>query len=181
MERVGATSRDYWPWASYDYAKPMVQERYLDVIDGACRRYDLDGVELDWCRMARLFRYGEERKNVPIMNDFVQQVHNRLEHCGAPRGRRILPATRPPDSIEKCLDTGPDPETRARCGWLDLINAGTGMMPFAIPIRQWVDPGNRYDVAVHGSIDPIQPLFKSGRRRRYFTIRLAYASWPNRS
>ncbi|MCY3778032.1 MAG: twin-arginine translocation signal domain-containing protein, partial [Candidatus Aminicenantes bacterium] len=37
-------------WPAYDYARPEVRDHFLGVVREACRRYDLEGIELDWCR-----------------------------------------------------------------------------------------------------------------------------------
>lgn len=165
IRRHGQFSQDLWSWASYNYARPEVQDRYLEVIEGACRRYDVDGVELDWCRMPFYFKLGQERRNIPIMNDFVHQVRRRLDHYGERRGRPILLAMRVPDSVELCLSTGLDPETWARQDWVDLFMAGSGLMPFSIPMEEWMELGRRYGIPIYGCLDRLHPIFRTGRPR----------------
>lgn len=161
--RVGRPSRDLWSWASYNYACKEVRNRYLAVIEGACNRFDLDGIELDWCRMAMFFKEGEERKNIPLMNDFINQVHLCLKKYSEKRGKPIRLAMRLPDSIEKCNLAGLDPVKWAKEGWMDLIMAGTGLMPFSMPIEEWVSLGRKYDIPVYGCLDRILAIFGSGK------------------
>jgi hypothetical protein len=161
-DRVGRASRDLWSWASYDYAKPAVRARFLGIVEEACRRYDLDGIELDWCRMAMFFKQGTERRHIAVMNDFVHQVHGRLAEHGRQRGRPILLAMRVPDSIDLCLDAGLDPETWARHGWMDLLMAGSGLMTFSIPMSEWTQLGHQHGIAVYGCIDRIAAPFGTG-------------------
>lgn len=163
IERRGLASRDLWSWPAYNYALPPVQDRFLDVVAGACERYDLDGVELDWLRMPPFFKLGQERRNIPIMNDFVHQVRLRLDHYGERRGRPILLAVRVPDTVELALSVGLDPETWVREGWVDLLMAGSGLMPFSIPMAEWVELGRRHGVPVYGCLDRIHPLLRTGR------------------
>ena len=165
IQREGTFSKDLWSWAAYNYARLEVQAHYLEIIEGACRRYDLDGVELDWCRMPIFFKKGEERKNIPLMNDFVSQVHRFLQSYGEKRGRPILLAMRLPDSIDRCLSVGLDPETWARRGWMDLIMGGTGLMPFSAPLSEWVSLGRRHHLPVYGCLDRLHPIFRSGKPR----------------
>lgn len=164
IRRYGPPSWDLWFWAGYDYALPQVRARYLEVIRGACERYDLDGIELDWARHYGFFKPGQTRRNIPIMNDFVQQVRQVLDYYGEKRGRPILLASgRTPDSLERSLSLGLDVETWAREGWIDLINAGSGAMPFSIPIREWVELGERWGIPVYGSLDRIYHPFQTGQ------------------
>ncbi len=139
-------------WPAFDFAHAEVRKHYLDVIDEACRRYDLDGFELDWGRHPLIFRYGEERQNTPIMNDFIRQIHQRLRAYGKKRGRPILLATRVPDSPELSLSVGLDPETWMGEGWIDLLVAGFGSAPFTFPLENWVRLGRQHDVPVYGGL-----------------------------
>ncbi len=165
IERNGMASRDARFWAGYNYALPEVRARYLGVVEGACQRYDLDGVELDWCRHSMFFKLGEQRRNTPIMNDFVHQVRQTLDYYGEKRGRPILLAVRPPDSIELSLSAGLDPETWARNVWVDLMVGGSGLTPFSIPIKEWVQLGHRYGIPVYGCLDRLVHPFRTGRPR----------------
>ena len=99
------------------------------------------------------FKLGEQRRNTPIMNDFVHLVRQTLDYYGEKRGRPILLAVRPPDSIELSLSAGLDPETWARNVWVDLMVGGSGLTPFSIPIREWVQLGHRYGIPVYGCLD----------------------------
>ena len=166
IRRDGVASRDLWFWGGWDWARAEVRARYLRVIEGACERYDLDGVELDWARHYGFFKLGQERRNISVMNDFVRQVRQRLDYYGERRGRPILLASgRTPDSLELSLSLGLDPETWAREGWIDLLMAGSGGMPFTIPIEEWVALGHRYDIPVYGCLDRIYAPFRTGRPR----------------
>lgn len=163
INRRGLFSRDLWSWTAYNYAYPEVRARYLDVVEGACQRYDLEGVELDWIRMPIFFKLGEERRNIPIMNDFVRQVRQCLDHYGEKRGRPILLATRVPDTVDLSLSVGLDPESWAREGWVNLFMAGSGLMPFSVPMADWVQLGHQHGIRVYGCIDRILPIFRTGR------------------
>ena len=163
LDRRGMASRDLWSWPAYDYALAGTRAHFLEVVEGACQRYDVDGIELDWIRMPMFFKLGQERRNIPIMNDFVHQVRQRLDHYAQQKGRPILLAVRVPDSLEQCLSVGLDPETWTQEGWIDLLMAGSGLMPFSIPMADWVELGQRHEVPVYGCLDRIHPLFGTGR------------------
>lgn len=115
--------------------------------------------------MPIFFRLGEERRNIPLMKDFVLLIRQRLRHHGERRGRPILLAMRLPDTVELCLSAGLDPETWAREGWMDLLMAGMGLMPFSVPLDEWVGLGRANGVPVYACLDRLRPIFPPGRPR----------------
>lgn len=88
----------------YDYSKAEVRLHYLEVLREACRRYDLDGVELDWLRYPKFFRDGEV--NAAVMTEFVREVRAIVDEAARTPGPSRQPATR-------FASAGPG--TRARC------------------------------------------------------------------
>ena len=139
-------------WPAFDFARTKVRDHYLTIIDEACRRYDLDGVELDWGRHPLVFRYGEERKNIPILNDFIRQIRQLLEKHEKKRNRPILLTTRIPDSPKLSQSIGLDAETWMGEGWIDFLIAGFGSSPFSFPIQEWVRLGQQHGVPVYGGL-----------------------------
>ena len=152
VPRAGAKPSDFRAWAAYDYARAEVQAYMLQVVEGACERYDLDGIEFDWGRSPMFFKPGEERRNVPLMTDFVRQVRQRLDVRGEQRGRPMLLAMRVPDSPAQSLAVGLDAETWIREGWMDVVIAGFGGAPFSFPLADWVRMGHESGVPVYGCI-----------------------------
>ena len=163
FRRYGATSREVFFWAGYDWSKTEVQDRYLGIIEEAIERYDIDGIELDWMRHPTFLKPAEESRNVPVISDFVHLVRQRTDMLAEKRGRPILIAMRMPDTVELALSLGLDAETWIREGWLDLLMAGSGFMPFSIPMKGWVDLCHHHDVPVYGCLDRLYPTFKLGR------------------
>jgi len=54
-----------------------VRKHYLDTLREACRRYDLDGIELDWLRSPVLFRHREV--DTAVMTAFVTEARAILD------------------------------------------------------------------------------------------------------
>ena len=149
----GRTLRELYSWAAYDYAHSEVRAYFLRVIQGACERYDLDGIELDWGRHPYYFRFGQERQNVPIITDFVRQVRQYLQAYGQKRGRPILLAVRVPDSPALSLSIGLDAETWVGEGWVDVLIAGFGFAPFTFPLAEWVQLAHQREIPVYGCLE----------------------------
>jgi len=158
-KRHGIASREYFAWSALDYAQPGVRAHYLGIVEEACRRYDIDGIELDWGRAPFCFPFGEERKHIPVMTDFVRQVRQRLDETARKRGRPIMLAMRLADSPERSLSLGLDAETWIGEGWVDLLTAGFGYMPFTISLKDWVRLGHEHGIPVYGCLSQSTRLF----------------------
>ena len=123
----------------------------------ACERYDLEGIDLDWLRMPFYFRFGEERKNVPLMNDFVRHVAETVRAASKRRGRPIVLSMRVPDSPERALDIGLDVETWIAEGWLEMLVAGNGLTSFSMPFASWTQLAAPRGIPVYGCISRSAP------------------------
>jgi hypothetical protein len=139
-------------WPAYDYARPEVRNHFLSVVEGACRHYDVDGVEFDFGRHPLLFKYGEERRNVPVMTDFVRRARQLVQEASRKKGKPIYLAMRVPDTLALALSVGLDVETWVREGLLDILIPGFGSTPFSIPMEEWVGLARRHDIPVYGSL-----------------------------
>lgn len=152
QDRRGPANRDIQSWSAYDYAKPEVRKYFLGLIRQACERYDLDGIDLDWLRHPFFFRFGEERRGIPLMNDFVRQVAATVRAAGARRGRPMALAMRVPDTPDRALEIGLDVATWISEGWLDLLIAGNGLTAFSAPVKPWLDLASGRGIPVYGCI-----------------------------
>lgn len=136
---------------AFDYSRAEVRTYYLETLREACRRYDLDGVELDWLRYPDLFRKGEV--NVAIMTAFVRDVRAVLDEAAKRRGHSLRLLARLPVTPEQALSVGLDVEVWLKAGWLDAVIAGPGTSFSSCPLERWVDLAHRHGVPVYGSME----------------------------
>ena len=148
----GRKPSDARTWAAYDWGLRAVRDYYLGLVQEACRRYDLDGIEFDWGRTPPFFKM-EHRTNGPVMTDFMCQVRRWLDEWGRQRGRPLLMATRVPDSPTESRNLGLDAGTWLREGLIDILVAGFGARPFSYPLGEWVRLGHEHGVPVYGCIE----------------------------
>jgi hypothetical protein len=91
----------------YDYSKAEVRSHYLAILREACRRYDLDGVELDWLRYPKFFRDGEV--NAAVLTEFVREAREILDETAKRHGHPLRLVTRVPatttTAAARALDT----------------------------------------------------------------------------
>jgi hypothetical protein len=136
---------------AFDYSRAEVRTYYLETLREACRRYDLDGVELDWLRFPDLFRKGEV--DVAIMTAFVRDVRAVLDETAKRRGHPLRLLARVPVTPEQALSIGLDVEAWLKAGWLDAVIAGPGTSFSSCPLERWVDLAHRHGVPVYGSME----------------------------
>jgi hypothetical protein len=136
---------------AFDYSCPEVRSHYLDTVREACRRYDLDGVELDWLRYPDLFREGEV--NVATMTAFVRDARAVLDEAAKRRGHPLRLVARVPVTPEKTLAIGLDVEAWLKAGWLDAVIAGPGTSFSSCPLERWIALTHRNGVPVYGSLE----------------------------
>ncbi len=167
-QAFGVRSSEWFSWSALDYARPEVRQRFLQAIEEACRRYDLDGVELDWCRHPFFFQPGTERQNAPLLTDFVRTVRRRLRDISRQKGKAIQLAMRVADTPELSLNNGVDAASWIEEGLVDLLVAGAGYVPFTTPVETWIELG-------HAAGIPVYPCL-SGSTRAFQDIRAARAA-----
>lgn len=136
---------------AFDYSRPEVRAYYLDTMREACRRYDLDGVELDWLRYPRLFRDGEV--DVATITAFVREAREILDEAATKRGHPLRLVARVPATPEQSLAIGLDVAAWLEAGWLDAVIAGPGTSFSSFPLERWVALAHAHGVPVYGALE----------------------------
>ena len=77
------------PNCALDYAHEEYRQHRLAIIEEIAARYDLDGLELNYCRGYRLFRENEMEAGREHMVDFLGKAKKILQRIGERRGRPI--------------------------------------------------------------------------------------------
>ena len=150
---------------AYDYAIPEVRAHFLDQLREACRRYDLDGAELDWLRYPTFFRNGGV--HAATLTAFVGEARAILDAAAKRRGHPLRLVSRVPDSPDKASAVGLDVEAWLKAGWLDAVIAGHGGTFSANELEQWVALAHRHQVPVYGVLDRMN--FRGKAFARYGT------------
>ena len=135
----------------YDYSKEEVRGHYLAILREACRRYDLDGVELDWLRYPKFFRDGEV--DAAVLTGFVREARTILDEAAKRRGHALRLVTRVPDGPARAREIGLDVEAWLKAGWIDAVIAGNGFTFTSNELDQWVALAHRHRVPVYGVIE----------------------------
>ena len=123
----------------YDYSFKEVRDIMLEYIREQISRYDVFGLELDFMREPKCFKYltDDMKKCTELLNDFilnVRDLHNEAENL---HGHKIKLSVRVPRDIRQCNMLGFDPETWDKNKVVDLIiptprfNSNDSLMPIS--------------------------------------------------
>jgi len=144
-------------WTALDFAAEPVRQRRLDIIADVLDRYDVDGIDLDFCRTPIFFRSTMQGQpatpdEIALMSDLVRKIRCQVLAASRRRGRPVLLSARTPVTLERSLYVGMDVEGWLREGLLDVLVPGQGYVPLTMPAKELVELGHQYDVPVYPCI-----------------------------
>jgi len=140
-----------------DYARPEIRDRQFAIIEDVCRRYDVDGIELDFMRYPVLFRPTIESRpceaeHLEIMTAFLRRLRNMTEEVGRERDKPLLIASRLPSRIDCCRKVGIDIERWLADHLIDVVVSSLEVDPFTGPAGELADLGHRYGAPVYACL-----------------------------
>ena len=115
-----------------NFAVPEVRELKFAVIEEVFRKYDFDGLEIDFMRSAPHFIPGEEPRNAPVLTELLRRVRTHLDKRGKERGRPIALAVRVTETMEGCRLDGFDVATWIDERLIDMIILGSGALDIEV-------------------------------------------------
>eukprot|EP00825_Cyclidium_porcatum_P049125 TRINITY_DN8418_c0_g1_i2.p1 TRINITY_DN8418_c0_g1~~TRINITY_DN8418_c0_g1_i2.p1 ORF type:complete len:499 (+),score=6.94 TRINITY_DN8418_c0_g1_i2:403-1899(+) len=142
-------------WSAMDFGHAEVRDLTVKFIEEVCLNYDVDGIEMDFCRHPLYFKgpaWGQDAgvEELEQMTEMVRRVRDLTEQIGLKRGRPILVAVRVPDSAEYCKAMGLDVERWLKDGLFDQLGVSDYFR-----LNEWqvsVQLGHRYGVPVYASL-----------------------------
>jgi hypothetical protein len=109
-----------------DYSYPEVRAHRLAIMRELAEDYDIDGLELDFCRWAKFFPRDQGVEKAPIMTSYVGEIRQMLDQAARKRAKkRLTLGVRVPETLRTCWLAGLDVETWVRNGWMDYLAAST--------------------------------------------------------
>lgn len=128
-----------------NYGHKEVRDHMFLLIQEAVRRYDCDGIELDFNRFPILFKGGTTTERITKMNGFVRRLRTMLDAEGKKRKRHLVLGVRPPTenydvpaTYQGSRKVGCDPVAWARNGWIDFVTVSRFLsVTFDLPVAPW--------------------------------------------
>ena len=109
-----------------DYSHQEVRDYHVQLIDELVRRFDIDGVTLNYIRSWQCFpsQFGGDRH--AVMTDFIRQVRRTLDHYSQRKGRKLELAVITLPHRELCRRYGLDVGTWIEQDLIDYLCPGDG-------------------------------------------------------
>ncbi len=138
-------TKQYQGKGALDFGREEVREYTFRLIEEAVRRYDCDGIELDFNRFPKFFKDGSADERVAKMNSLVKRIRIMLDDVGRTRGRRLVLSVRPPSNFGRrpptpktAKELGCDVPAWVRHGWVDFVAVSEFLYERGdLPIDQW--------------------------------------------
>ncbi len=116
-------------WSAVNYELPEVREKVFRIFEDVCRRYDVDGVEMDFFRHPVYFKpqmTGAEvtQAHCDMMTALLARIRKMTEQVSLKRGRPMLVAVRVPDSTRYAKAIGLDVTRWLEDGLIDIVTGG---------------------------------------------------------
>ena len=154
---------------NFDHA--VVRDYTFNLIEEAVRRYDCDGIELDFNRFPRFFESGTTEERLEKMNSLVERIRGMLDAVGRERERRLLLAVRIPSNFGRQLPTpetarelGCDVPAWVQKGWVDFVVVSEFLFTrYDLPLKPW--KAAITTVPVYGGIE----CTEGGNKEQYLT------------
>ena len=109
-----------------NFAVPEVRDLKFAVIEEIFRKYDFDGLEIDFLRSPPYFIPNEAPGNAHLLTQFLSRVREYLNQRGRARGRSIPLAVRVNPTLEACRLDGFDVSTWVEERLVDSLSLGSG-------------------------------------------------------
>ena len=130
---LGDRAQSDWFALSWNMAVPEVREHRFRHVEELCRRWDWDGIELDWQRHG--FHLDKELgyRLRYVLTDLQRSIRQMTNRLADERGKPFYVAARVSGTLEMCQRIGYDIPTWVEEGLVDILipAASSGMEPQA--------------------------------------------------
>ena len=135
---MGAHPDSFKYGCSVNYAVEGVRDWLLSIMEDIATRFDVDGIEFNFTRLAECFPEGEAEKSHGIMTDFVRSARRMLDEAREKRAgvmnldhhglqppvnvdRKLVLGVRVPQQLQGCFTMGFDIPTWIEEGLVDYV------------------------------------------------------------
>jgi hypothetical protein len=139
--------------AALDYSYSEVRQRRLDSIRETLEWYDMDGIELDFCRNCYTFPPSQGWEKREILTDFLRQIRRDLDEAGKRWGRRLDLLMRVPFNERARREAGMDLDTWLEEGIIDVLTMSCLLNDYNQGLEPWLTRCREHNVAFYPSLE----------------------------
>jgi len=144
--------RNYYSFA--DFACPEVRDLTVSIIRDVLKRYDVDGIDMDFLRHVCYFK--ETRLHEPVTQEHLDMLTEMVSKARAAvlaaskeKAKPMLLSARVLPTLALNRQFGFDVEAWVRKEYLDFIAVGGGYDPFTMPARGMIEWGHEWGIPVY--------------------------------
>ncbi len=148
--RVPNTLSKDWFQRALNFKFAEVRKHATDFLDVLFKRYDFDGIELDWMRFGWHLTPGRSAEEGGYLTEVVAYARKKANQYSEKRGHKIFVAVRVPTSPDAASELGMDAVAWAKEGLVDLIIPSPfwSTTDFDIPVEVWKERLEGLDVGL---------------------------------
>ena len=152
-KRAPSESRKYG--CSLNYAIPEVRGWLLSIMGEVAHRFDIDGIEFNFTRLAECFPKNELAQSHGIMTDFIRQVRDMLDQARPLKARDLILGVRVPQQMAGCQKMGLDIPTWITEELIDYVAPGDfGFTDFNEKYEDFVSIARKHKCYVYPQVQP---------------------------
>ncbi len=151
----GAPPRSHKYGCALNYSVEGVRNFLFEIMEEVANRFDIDGIEFNFTRLAECFPIGKAEESHSIMTSFVRRVRKMLDEAGKKKERELILGVRVPQQLEGCKKMGFDVPTWIEERLIDYVAPGDfGFTDFNERYEDFVRLSRSYDCYVYPQVQP---------------------------
>jgi glycosyl hydrolase family 10 len=139
--------------ATLDYSYPEVRQKVFDSIVEVLTRYDVDGIELDFCRNPYLFQPSEAWGKRDILTELILAIRNKINEFAQKDNKEIKLIIRVPFSDEKLKQGGMDVKRWLENKYLDILVMSNHFNDYNEQSKKWLELCKEKNILFYPSIE----------------------------
>ena len=136
-----------------DYSYPEVRDYYFHAIVEVAREYDVDGIEIDFCRNPYTFQPSEAWSKREILTDYFKKIRSALDEIAKEKGKTIGLMLRVPLKQEMLERAGMDVKTWVSKGLMDVLVMSNLANDYNLSVEPWLSLCKRHDILFYPSVE----------------------------
>ena len=128
---------------SLNFAVPEVRELKYKIAEEVMRKYDFDGIEIDFLRSPPYFLPDQAQTHSHLLTEYLQRLRALLDHLGRERGRTLRLAVRIDENLHACEKDGFRVKDWIDQSLVDYVILGSGVIDIDVNAFRRLARGSR--------------------------------------
>ena len=139
--------------ACLDYSYPEVRDRMFNAMAEVADMYDIDGLEMDFCRNPFVFNPSEGWSKREILTDYIKKIRGMLHDIGKRKSKSISLTLRVPFKPEMLNNSGMDVESWINQGLMDILVMSDLANNYNRNVEPWLSLCRKKGIGFYPSVE----------------------------